>query len=884
MSQNSNNIVVKSTLPRTASAEDKLNEIINQLQKKYQGRTVYFLSEIKKENREVNFDTVGKWAKEAKNVTLTDYLVSKGILTPAQYFDIVENDISVEDLKGKKCCAFCYDGSISTSLQDNLSKCGAIIVPHDSNKIDYVCGAGLDKVLKIPPDNRKEVYSLFNRRDNGELKFEVVAYGFQYKVEAYIKSLMLTQEERTALGISIYNQPQELFYDYGYTFKNNINPKDIPQYDASKHYWSLNYFYDWYGASGGEIRGTLDSYCTIDCEDSADKIKRNFSVFSDLCNRIEDKQIQSYISRKAHTLKNESKKSMILASLGYISDFEGCWCIVLNAGKGDTFTIKLQKIKMLSHWDDFDYALNKLEENGIPATLCSIIEGHINDYAFRNMPGYIWIDNPLGVIPQGAFANDPSIKYVEMSDNVNKIDFNAFKNCENLESVKIGGAVEEINSAAFSNCCNLKNVIIPSSVKVIGHGCFKDCLNLSEVSFEGESRCETIEMNAFSGCKLLSSITIPPSIKTIGEKAFCDCSSLVSIKFNAQSECSSIHSRAFSGCLSLSDINVPDSVLIYENAFEKCDLLKEKLVSQNSDGVLAAAILTPPLTEAACRNIFNYESNYYTIIITKFKSTDSIVEIPATIGNSVVGKIGKNAFANSLVTEITIPKTVYDIAASAFDNCKNLKRVYMHADIDEFGNWFDNCSELTELFISKKIEKIAEKALCGCLKLDKISIDPQNKHLMVIDNAIYSDDGKTLLRCLPGIAQSVFHVPMGVTKIANSAFYGCVNLTSIILPNSVNTIGSSAFEGCVKLTDVMIPNSVIKVGFSLFKGCASLTNVTIPFSIERIGDWMFSGCSSIKEITYTGTHEQWNRIYSSIYKNPAPLPFVIHYSDDSDAL
>lgn len=95
------NIVVKSTLPRSASAEDKLNEIINQLQQKYQGRTVYFLSEIKKENREVNFDTVAKWVKVVNGSTLSDYLVSKGILTPVQYFDVVEKDVSVEDLKGK---------------------------------------------------------------------------------------------------------------------------------------------------------------------------------------------------------------------------------------------------------------------------------------------------------------------------------------------------------------------------------------------------------------------------------------------------------------------------------------------------------------------------------------------------------------------------------------------------------------------------------------------------------------------------------------------------------------------------------------------------------------------------------------------------------------
>lgn len=83
-----------------------------------------------------------------------------------------------------------------------MSKCGATIVSPNSSEIDYVYGVGLDKVLKTPPDNRKDVYSLFNRRDTGELKFEVVARDFEHKVRAYIKSLVLTQEERDALGIS----------------------------------------------------------------------------------------------------------------------------------------------------------------------------------------------------------------------------------------------------------------------------------------------------------------------------------------------------------------------------------------------------------------------------------------------------------------------------------------------------------------------------------------------------------------------------------------------------------------------------------------------------------------------------------------------------------
>ncbi|MDE5619661.1 MAG: leucine-rich repeat domain-containing protein [Ruminococcus sp.] len=45
-----------------------------------------------------------------------------------------------------------------------------------------------------------------------------------------------------------------------------------------------------------------------------------------------------------------------------------------------------------------------------------------------------------------------------------------------------------------------------------------------------------------------------------------------------------------------------------------------------------------------------------------------------------------------------------------------------------------------------------------------------------------------------------------VTSIGGSAFYGCKNLISIIIPEGVTRIESSAFEGCENLTSIEILN------------------------------------------------------------------------------
>ncbi len=111
-----------------------------------------------------------------------------------------------------------------------------------------------------------------------------------------------------------------------------------------------------------------------------------------------------------------------------------------------------------------------------------------------------------------------------------------------------------------------------------------------------------------------------------------------------------------------------------------------------------------------------------------------------------------------------------------------------------------------------------------------------------------------------------------VTSIAEWAFAGCSNLTSVTIPGSVADIGDYAFESCVSLTNATIANGVTSIGEGAFCDCSSLTNVMIPASVTDIGSVAFGaapnmggpgvsgGCSSLTAINV----DSQNSFYSSI--------------------
>ena len=287
------------------------------------------------------------------------------------------------------------------------------------------------------------------------------------------------------------------------------------------------------------------------------------------------------------------------------------------------------------------------------------------------------------------------------------------------------------------------------TAKVIDYQCEPVEVIIPEyVDYENEKyKVTEIGYYALSCCNSLTSITIPNSVTIIKDSAFCLCNSLTSITI--PNSVTFIGNLAFSNCSGLTSVTIGNSITsIGLGVFAYC-------------------------TSLTSVNIPNSVTEIGTWAFALCKSLTSI-NIPDS-----VTFIGNNAFLNSPLKEVRIPKNCTEFYGRSFKETVNVI-------IDENNPYYFNYQD----FIFKFIDN---ENIC-------LSTYQGNDNEVQIPE-IVNYKGKDYK--VTSIGDSVFHrceslkfidIPDSVTSIGDGAFYKCHNLKSITIPDSVTFIGKSAFD------------------------------------------------------------------------------------------
>lgn len=200
----------------------------------------------------------------------------------------------------------------------------------------------------------------------------------------------------------------------------------------------------------------------------------------------------------------------------------------------------------------------------------------------------------------------------------------------------------------------------------------------------------------------------------------------------------------------------------------------------------------------------------------------------------MAGSEGKGSLKSLNLSEATFTETGKRVPDNIFQDCKNLQQVNL-SNMTEIGKWaFNNCA-LTEISIPASVTIIRDEAFKNCSALKTLEFVAGTTELVLKEEAFFGCGNMDLAN--DGV------LPSRIISIANSTFTGC-GITKLTLPqndkltgvsrkldfNGVPTenmgaLGYGAFFGCSKLTDLIIPANVTVINEVVFQNC-NLQNVT----------------------------------------------------------
>lgn len=504
----------------------------------------------------------------------------------------------------------------------------------------------------------------------------------------------------------------------------------------------------------------------------------------------------------------------------------------------------------------------------LPGTLQTIQEN-----AFKGCTGLevITIPSTVTTIGEGAFEGCTSLE--RFDGTYASADRRYIVRNNHVLAFAPGGITETtvpdgvttINAGVFANNTTIKTVNLSAQLTTVEARAFKGCTALPIIRFR--TQIASIGEEAFKGCSALRSIysdaITPP---TVGTDAFANCHASLAAHvtagtLSAYEANSSWNAIGVSSTLPWNEIwytttdnNIcnPSVISQYQNSFISNTYVDGKgilLFNQDLTALPAgfgnittlSSIQLPDSIESIQNNAF-----YGCTALSSISLSASL----NTIGNSVFRDC-------SSLLSIVIPEAVTVIDDYTFYHCSALTSITLPNSIQSIGFCaFTGCSSLESFTVPDSLQSSAYGAFGGCTGLTAVYANPslfagisfheRSSNPLSEAHYLYTKDP------IPQLVTELI-IPNTITTISNSIFADCRCITSIIVPPSVEVIEYDAFGSCSSLVSVTLSSGLKTLKNEVFRYDNSLTTITIPETIESFEGSTFYGCQNLQTVYIKAT-------------------------------
>jgi len=409
-----------------------------------------------------------------------------------------------------------------------------------------------------------------------------------------------------------------------------------------------------------------------------------------------------------------------------------------------------------------------------------------------------------------------------------------------VKHITLSEGITAILSNAFRNAVSLETIALCSSLTSIGGGAFYGLNALTSVTGTGASNLVSVGDYAFYNAVNLTAFTFPRTLKTIGKYAFSGAIRLLDVTFNgtADDTITLIDAYAFASCVKVRSLSVYARVAtLGEGAFLNCTNFEAFYLRNGGEATVIATTSTRVFER--CDKL-------------------SIIVPTTTIKGAYETAWRFNAFYVSLLTAETYK----------LDNGFIIELTGGGANTASIINYVGNNTNVV-------FPSVVELKAGGSYYVNKIGRKA-------------SGYANTYAGLVIGENVTSVTIPSGVSEIADDAFRGSKNLTTVFFDGApaLKTIGTYAFANCVKLTSITIPRTVtliddcaflgcvllsalyfedyafgetvpvtaqLIIDKSAFEGCLSLTGVTLPSVLYTLNDGAFRSCLSLSAVAFANS-------------------------------